>query len=256
MSEVDHPWDGRFFSRLGFPKLWREDPELFWPYWLRLTASPITLWLAPSESYGQERVPPTGGGVIALNHLSAIDPPLAGALCPRAIYYMAKVELLAMPVVGEALMWTGAFPVRRGEGDRDAIRIARELVRGGHMVGVFLEGTRQRFGYPGTPQAGGFMIAINEQVPVIPCGVHSFGWTRKNRRRCCVAWGEPISLAGLPRSGRGYKEAAEIVGAEVMRLWRAAGEAIVAGFPESLPDGSRRGGMVWPFHPSGPRLAG
>jgi 1-acyl-sn-glycerol-3-phosphate acyltransferase len=256
VSTVVHPWHGRFFSRLGFPKLWREDPELLWPYLLRSTGARVTLWLAPSHGYGQERVPLTGGGVIAANHLSAIDPPLVGALCPRTIFYMAKAELLAMPVIGEALMWTGAFPVRRGEGDRDAIRNARELVRQGHMVGVFLEGTRQRFGYPGALQPGGFMIALNEGVPVIPCGVYSFGWTRKNHRQCCVVWGEPISFADLPQSGRGYKEAADIVGAEVLRLWRQAGEAIVAGFPEALPDGARRGGRCGGFHPTGPRHGG
>jgi 1-acyl-sn-glycerol-3-phosphate acyltransferase len=247
------PWRGRFFSRLGIPKLWRENPELLWPYFLRNTVVRVTMWLAPSYGYGLERVPLTGGGVIAANHLSAIDPPLIGALCPRAIYYMAKVELLAMPVVGEALMWTGAFPVRRGEGDRDAVRRARELVREGHMVGVFLEGTRQRFGYPGRLQPGGFMIAMNENAPVVPCGVYSFGWTRKNRMRCCVVWGEPIQLDGLPRTGRGYKEAADIVGAEILRLWRQAGEARVAGFPTELADGARRSGRYPGGRRTGPR---
>jgi len=121
------------------PKLWREDPEVLWPY-ARWIVAPVTLWLAPSFGYGLERVPPTGGGVVAANHLSAIDPPLVGALSPRTLYYMTKAELLALPAVGDVLRWTGAFPVHRGEGDRDSLRQAREIAREGHMVGVFVEG--------------------------------------------------------------------------------------------------------------------
>lgn len=228
-----------FLTRLGIPKLWREDPEVLWPY-ARLFVAPATLWLAPSYGYGLERVPRTGGGVVAANHLSAIDPPLIGALSPRTIYYMAKVELLSMPLVGDILMWTGAFPVRRGEGDRESLRQAREIARDGHMVGVFVEGTRQRFGYPGEVLPGGMMIALQEGLPIVPCGVYSFGWSPRNRMPCAVVWGDPIDLPGISRSGRGYRQAAEIVGAEILRLWRLAGEAIAAGFPPELPDGSRR----------------
>jgi hypothetical protein len=84
------------------------------------------------------------------------------------------------------------------------------------------------------------MIALQEQVPIVPCGVYSFGWSPRKRTPCAVVWGEPLDLSGLPRSGRGYKEAAEIVGAEILRLWRLAAEAVAAGFPDDLPDGSRR----------------
>ena len=226
-------------TRLGVPKLWSEDPETLWPFARRLVA-PVTRWLAPSYAYGAERVPATGGGVVAANHLSAIDPPLVGALSPRTIYYMTKAELLAMPLVGDVLMWTGAFPVRRGEGDRESLRQARQIAREGHLVGVFVEGTRQKFGHPGNVLPGGMMIAVQEEVPVIPCGVYSFGWSRRNRMPCAVVWGDPIDLSGLPRSGRGYKRAVEIVGAEILRLWRLAAEAVAAGLPDELPDGSRR----------------
>jgi 1-acyl-sn-glycerol-3-phosphate acyltransferase len=165
---------------------------------------------------------------------------------------MAKAELLAMPVVGDVLTWTGAFPVRRGEGDRDALRQAREIAREGHMVGLFVEGTRQPFGHPGEVRPGATMIALQEGVPIIPCGIYSFGWTRNNRMPCALVWGNPIDLGGLPRAGRGYKQAAEILGKEIVRLWRQAGEAIAAGFPEQLPDGARRSGAHYPPLRRGP----
>lgn len=233
-----------FLTRLGVPNLWRKDPEVLWPA-LRYSAAPVVMLLAPSYAYGVERVPAEGGGVIALNHLSAIDPPLVGALCPRTIFYMAKVELLSMPLVGEVLQWTGAFPVRRGEGDRESLRQAREIAREGHMVGIFVEGTRQRFGYPGPVLPGAMMIALQEGVPIIPCGVYSFGWSLRNRMPCAVVWGNPIDVSELPRSGGGYKRAAEIVGAEIIRLWRQAAEANAAGFPLRLADGTSRVGPAY-----------
>ena len=230
----------------GLPRLWGiADPR--WPF-IRLLVAPATEWLAPSYTYGTERVPTSGGAVLAANHLSAIDPTLIGSMSPRAIHYMAKAELLAMPVIGEILGFTGAFPVRRGEVDRKALRRARELLATGHVVGVFMEGTRQQLGYPGEVHAGGPMLAVQENVPVIPCGVYSFGWTRKNRRPCAVVWGEAMMLDGLPRSGRGYKEGASIIAAELLRLWRLAGEAVSAGFPSRLSDGSLRSG---PYHAPG-----
>jgi 1-acyl-sn-glycerol-3-phosphate acyltransferase len=225
--------------------LWGADPDNLWP-WARYLVAPVTMWLAPSYGYGLERVPGEGGGVAAMNHLSAIDPPLVGALSPRPLYYMAKAELLEMPVVGDILMWTGAFPVRRGAGDRESLRLAREIAREGNLVGVFVEGTRQGLGYPGEVLPGAMMIAVQEGVPIIPCGVYSSGWTRRNHRPCAIVWGEPMDLSTMPKSGRGYKRAAELVGDELRHLWRQAGEAVEAGFPETLPGGARRSGPIYP----------
>ena len=84
--------------------------------------------LAPAAGYGVERVPLEGGGVVAANHFSGIDHPLIGGFSPRPIYFLAKAELIEIPVVGPVLSWLGVFAVRRGEGDRDALRRARELV--------------------------------------------------------------------------------------------------------------------------------
>ena len=235
-------------TRLGVPKLWGEDHEAVWPF-LRRYVSPIVVAIAPSYGYGLDRVPADGGGVVAANHLSAIDPPLVGAFCPRPVIFMTKAELLAIPVAGELLTWAGAFPVRRGEGDRESVRRARALARDGHLVGVFVEGTRQRFGHPGPMHPGGVMIAVQEGVPVVPCGLYSFGWGLRQRRPCALVWGETVDLSSYARSGRGYREAAQVVGEEITRLWRLAAEAVAAGFPPELEDGSKRSGLVPPSAP-------
>jgi len=96
---------------------------------------------------------------------------------------------------------------------------------------------------PGEMQPGGLMIAMQEGVPVIPCGLDTFGWSPTNRRKCAVVWGEPMRVDDLPRNRKGYAEAADRVGAEIVRLWRQAAEACAAGLPSELPDGAKRSGI-------------
>ncbi len=229
-------------TRLGLYKLFGENPERAWPF-ARRAVIPIARLFAPSYGYGVDRLPAEGGVVVAANHFSELDPALLGLYSRRTLYYMAKIELLSVPIAGELLRWTGAFAVRRGEGDRDSVRMARWVVRQGHGLGVFAEGTRQQLGYPGPMHPGAIMIAVQEEVPLVPCGIDTWGWTPTNRRPCCIVWGEPMRL-DVPRTGKGYKEGAAIVGEIVTGLWRQAAQAVADGFPEALPDGAPRSGTV------------
>ena len=231
-------------TRLGIPKLWGEDPGRLWPM-ARAVVQPVTLWLAPSAAYGVDRLPP-GGAVLAANHFSGIDHPLIGSFVPGVTYFLAKSELFEIPVLGEALGWMGVISIRRGEGDRDALRRARHVVREGGLVCVHVEGTRQRLGYPGPLHTGGLMIAMQEGAPVVPLGLDTFGWSPTNRRRCALVFGEPLDLTHLPRNRVGYAEAARIVEQELIRLWRLAAEAAARALPPELPDGTRRSGRVSP----------
>jgi 1-acyl-sn-glycerol-3-phosphate acyltransferase len=114
----------------------------------------------------------------------------------------------------------GAFSVRRGESDRDAVRTMRQIVRDGHALGLFVEGTRQRSGVPGPVQPGAAMVAINEGVPVICAAIYgSFEWRLGNFNPVSVAWGTPASFDGLPRGGKGYKEASAVIQGEIKTLW-------------------------------------
>lgn len=175
---------------------------------------------APLRVYGAERVPPSGGLVVASNHFHWIDPPVLGAACPRTLYYMAKVEAHRVPGLGHLMRAFGAFPVRRGESDRDAVRTMRRIVAEGHALGLFAEGTRQRDGAPGTVLPGAAMVAITEGVPVAPVAIHgSQHWKPGNFAPVSVAWGEPLSFEGLPRGGKGYKEASAEIERRIHALW-------------------------------------
>ncbi len=198
----------------------------------RLTIQPVVQVFTRLRVYGKERVPAEGGLVIACNHFSWIDPPALGAACPRTIYYMAKIEAHRVPGLGQLIRAFGTFPVRRGESDRDAVRTMRQVVREGKALGLFVEGTRQRAGVPGEVQPGGAMVALQEDVPVIPVAVHgSQTWRPGNFRPVSIAWGQPMRFDGLPKGGRGYREASALMQAEIRKLWEWLGEQHAQGRP-------------------------
>jgi 1-acyl-sn-glycerol-3-phosphate acyltransferase len=187
----------------------------------RLTIQPPVVVLTRLRVYGVERVPLEGGIVIAANHFSWIDPPAVGAASPRPVFYMAKVEAHRVPGLGQLLRSFGAFPVRRGESDREAVRTMREIVSSGNALGMFVEGTRQKSGVPGRAQPGAAMVALNESVPIVPAAIHgSQRWKIGNFAPVSIAWGEPMSFDGLPRGGRGYKEASAEVERKLNELWQ------------------------------------
>jgi 1-acyl-sn-glycerol-3-phosphate acyltransferase len=151
---------------------------------------------------GQENVPASGGCVVACNHLSNFDPwPLGMPLWPkRWLRFMAKSELYWWPL-RLVLNAAGAFKVRRGVGDVEAIETAVRLARDGQVVVMFPEGTRRKKGLikKHTPRArsGAARIALEAGVPLVPAAVAgtdkllSLGPLR-------IAFGAPIELGDLP----------------------------------------------------------
>ena len=189
----------------------------------------------PLRVYGSERVPREGGLVLAFNHFSWIDPPAFGAASPRTIYFMAKIEAHRVPGLGQLIRSFGTFSVRRGESDREAVRMMREVVREGHALGLFAEGTRQRTGVPGPVQPGAAMVALQEDVPVVPAAIYgSHEWRPGNWHPVSIVWGEPMRFDGLPKAGKGYREASAELEREIHRLWRWLAELHEAGRPAAV----------------------
>jgi 1-acyl-sn-glycerol-3-phosphate acyltransferase len=184
--------------------------------------------------YGRERIPRSGGYVVAFNHFSWIDIPAYGWATTRPLYFLAKAEAHAVPVGGAYLRLFGSFAVRRGESDREAVRRMREVVREGNLLGVFAEGTRQRSGVPGRVQPGAAMVALNEDVPVIPAAIHgSQAWTPGNFKPVSVVWGEPMQFDGVAKGSKGYREASARIEAELHRLWQWLVDQHAAGRPRN-----------------------
>jgi 1-acyl-sn-glycerol-3-phosphate acyltransferase len=105
---------------------------------------------------------------VVSNHGTYFDPPFLSCAMGRPVAFMAKEELFAIPLLSQAIRLYGAYPVKRGSGDRGAIRAALTALQAGWLVGVFLEGTRTPDGRIGEPKLGAAMIAAKAQVPLIP----------------------------------------------------------------------------------------
>jgi 1-acyl-sn-glycerol-3-phosphate acyltransferase len=208
--------------------------EFNWKWGRWVMGGPAAL-VSRLRVYGKERIPRTGGYVVAFNHFSWIDIPAYGWATTRPLYFLAKAEAHAVPVAGAYLRLFGSFAVRRGESDREAVRRMREVVREGNLLGVFAEGTRQRSGVPGHVQPGAAMVALNEDVPVIPAAIHgSQHWKLGNFKPVSVVWGEPLRLEGLPSGSKGYREASALIQAELHRLWTWLVDQHAAGRPRHV----------------------
>ena len=198
----------------------------------RPTIGGLVRLFTPLRVYGKERVPAEGGVVLAFNHFSWLDPPAFGAASPRTIYYMAKMEAHRVPGLGQLIRAFGTFSVRRGESDREAVRMMRQVVRDGKALGLFAEGTRQRAGVPGTVQPGAAMVALQEGVPIVPAAIYgTYEWRPGNWKPVSIVWGEPMQFEGLPTNAKGYRAASQQVEQELHRLWRWLVELHEAGRP-------------------------
>jgi 1-acyl-sn-glycerol-3-phosphate acyltransferase len=142
-----------------------------------------------------------------------------------------------VPLAGAFIRSFGTLFVRRGESDRDAVRLAREAVRHNLLLGMFVEGTRQRDGRPGEAKPGAAMVAIQEGVPVVPASIYGTGRWRVGlpRTKVGLAWGEPMRFSEYPRNSKGYRKATEEIEAEIRRLWEFLQRMDEAGWPEGVP---------------------
>ena len=162
---------------------------------------PIVRFLFRYRASGVEHVPRRGGVVLASNHLSNFDPWAVGlALFPwRFLRFMAKSELFWFPL-GAFIKAGGAFRVRRGQADIEAIETGVQLARGGHAVMMFPEGTRREKGLVKKHQArahtGAARIALEAGVPLVPVAVKGTD-SLLQLGPLRVAYGPPIALDDL-----------------------------------------------------------
>ena len=161
---------------------------------------PLLKGLFRLRARGRENLP-AGGFVLAANHNSNFDPwPLGIPLFPqRFLRFMAKSELFWTPFKQFATA-AGAFPVRRGQADAEAMATATQLCREGHIVVMFPEGTRRKKGlrkkYEARAHTGAARIALDANVPLVPAGI--VGTDRLGKlAQLRVAYGPPIQLDDL-----------------------------------------------------------
>lgn len=152
---------------------------------MRLTGP---LWVDLSVQ-GLEHVPRSGPLIVAINHTSFLDPMLVGAVMPRNVVMMAKAEAFNERFLGPLVKWYGAFPIHRGEVDREALKKSLEVLRAGEALLMAPEGTRSPDGQLQTGFDGLSLIAVRTQAPILPfaiAGVRPFSTNIKRLKRTRV----------------------------------------------------------------------
>lgn len=184
---------------------------------LRLILGTLARVVLRPRVTGVEHVATTGPVLIVSNHASWWDIPSVGQVQPRTIRYMAKSELFRIPILGPIIAWGGAFPVRRGEADRDALRTVHETLAAGGVVGIFIQGHRQAE-LEGA-KAGAGRCAVVEDVPVVPVAIRGTGNWRPGRR-VYIRFGPPRRYErGGRRAAQAYRETADELMAEIRGMY-------------------------------------
>ena len=132
---------------------------------------PLLYLFYQERIYGAENVPLTGNLIVVSNHASDFDPLILGSCMGRPVAFMAKEELFELPVISQAIVAFGAYPVKRGAGDRAAIRSAIASINKGWATGIFLQGTRTLDGRVTEPKLGAAMIAAKTHAPFLPVSI-------------------------------------------------------------------------------------
>jgi 1-acyl-sn-glycerol-3-phosphate acyltransferase len=127
---------------------------------------------------GMEHIPRRGAVLVVGNHVGTVEPALTGVFIPRPdVFYLAKSELFRTPLLAWLFRRSHAFPVVRDTPDRAALRVALRLLRDGHVLLVYPEGTRSWDGQIlGDTHGGAGFIARHSGALVVP--VASWGSER------------------------------------------------------------------------------
>jgi len=173
------------------------------------------------KGIGRENVPKTGPVIIAPNHVSNLDPPAVACTCPRRLNFMAKEELFKVPILGPIIRSLDAFPLKRGEGDMEAIRHAMAQLEKGMTLIVFPEGQRGD-GVSIQPMTKGVtMLARKTGAVVVPVGIvgsHKVlprGQSKPKRGKISIAYGQPFTYSDIEKEHG--KAAKDVFGDELQK---------------------------------------
>ena len=167
--------------------------------------------------HGQKNVPQEGGYIIASNHIHLIDPMIiAMGIGKRQMHFMGKKELWDNPITRWAFTKVNGFPIARGGADSAAFRHAVDVVKTGHILGIFPEGTRARDGKIGSPKRGVAAIAAEAKCGVLPVSVYN-NEGLKRRSKYTVRYGEFIPYEQLGLSENATREEQIACAAMIMK---------------------------------------
>jgi 1-acyl-sn-glycerol-3-phosphate acyltransferase len=157
----------------------------------------------------RERMIQTGPVIVAMNHQSFFDPPLAGNACDRAIYFLAKKSLMKVGLLRWLLPKLNVIPVDLEGVDRSAIKALIRVLQSGESALVFPEGSRTPDGTLQSAEPGVGLVIAKTRAPVVPMrifGAHE-AWPIGGKIRLglqiTIVVGEPIHFSDADYEGAG-----------------------------------------------------
>jgi len=186
--------------------------------------------LASVEIDGMGNVPRQGAVILAVNHISNIDPVVAGAwisatMHKRRIHWLGKRELFDWPVFGWVCALGGVHPVDRGAADVEAYRLATRILEAGYVLLIFPEGTRSPTGELQEAKDGLAMLAMRTGAQIVPIGVNNTDavWKKGRklpspfpRKTVTVHIGKPFRIEDVVPVGTPRRAAKTIATAAIM----------------------------------------
>ncbi len=155
----------------------------------------------------RERMINSGGVILAMNHQSYLDPPLAGICCDRPIYFLARKTLLKWPILGPIFPALNVVPVDQDRADMSALKTIIKLVKQGHCTVVFPEGARTLDGNIQAAQPGLGLVIAKTLAPVVPMRIFGAndafprGAKYPKARPITIVIGEPIQFTEADLGG-------------------------------------------------------
>ena len=140
---------------------------------------------------GCENVPRKGPYIVASNHISWVDQVYVSAGIRNISSYMAKESIFKNKLLSVLLRMLNAFPIKRGQSDRDALRTAMKYLNRGYSLTIFPEGTRSKDGKLGKGKSGVAFISHFAKCDVLPVGI-KIDKQQGKRTRVTVRYGKPI----------------------------------------------------------------
>ncbi len=191
--------------------------KIIWPM-IKL----LSLILFRIRYAGRENLPKTGPYIIASNHITSKDPAFIMMSRMHNVHFMAKTELFDNPFTGFLYKHCNAFPVARGLSNKTAVLYAVRLLKEGHIVGIFPEGTRSADLTPQEPKTGAALIARETCVPVVPACVYASEEV-KLFSKITVRFGKPIAFEDLgfgeTKKASELRTASALIMKEITELW-------------------------------------
>lgn len=178
------------------------------------------------EFVGLENVPAEGGFILASNHINALDPAvIASGIKNRQLHFMGKKELFDKAVVGYLFKKVNGFPVARGTVDTRALDYAARVVKEGHVLGIFPEGTRSKDCKPKNAKRGVSVIARAAKADILPVSIFTDDNYEKGTK-LTVRVGELIPFEKLNIGGDEctkdhLTQASNYIMSEIVKLWEA-----------------------------------